>query len=117
MLSSTVLGMLNEIVTKEKLNDPFRKNLLEIHIGLIHGALLTEFERAKDSTLGIMYLCSVNGIKIFINFNIKDTSYVPILMDQSYEDQLPKKVVEINGFKPSKNWLKKYGYGVKDGGR
>lgn len=108
MLSSAVLGMLNEIVTKEKQNDPFRKNLLEIHIGLIDGALLTEFERAKDLALGMMHLCTLGGINIFVNFNIKDTSYVPIYRDQPYKAQLPEKVVEIGGFKPTKNWLKKY---------
>jgi hypothetical protein len=109
MLNSTVLGLLNEIVTEVRKTDPFRNNLLEIHVGLIHNALLSEFEKAKGFVFGMMYLCTFNGINIFINFNIKDTSYVPIFKDQSYEEQLPKEVIEIGGMRPTKNWLRKYG--------
>lgn len=106
--NSTVLGMLNEIVSNEKKNDPFRNNLLEIHIGLIHASLVSDFEQAKSLPLGMKYLCTFNGINIFVNFNIKDTSYIPIYKDRPYKDQLPGKIIEIQGFKPSKSWLKRY---------
>ena len=108
MLSSRVLGLLNEIVTEEKKKDLFRKDLLEIHIGLIHGDLLTEFEQARNFVFGMKYLCDLGGIRFFINFNIKELKVVPIYKTMSYEEQLPKEVIEIGGMRPTKSWLKKY---------
>jgi hypothetical protein len=104
MLSSRVLGYLNQLVSEEKSKalqkDPLTK-IKEIHIGYVHVDLESEFIRATSEKQNFT-LCEMNGIPIILN-RLCEGGYKIIFEGTEYREPI------INGVKPSKTWLKRYG--------
>jgi hypothetical protein len=104
MLTSGALGYLNRLVSEEKSKanqkDPYIK-IKEIHIGYVHVDLESEFVRATSEKQNFT-LCEINGIPIVLN-RLCEGGYRVILEGTEYREPM------VNGVKPSKTWLKRYG--------
>jgi hypothetical protein len=110
LLSSRLRGYLNEIVSAEKFKasrkDPYTP-IKEIHVGYVHVDLEQEFARASSERQKFL-LCEISGIPIILN-PLCEGDHVVIFNGEEEPKEKPKEVV-IGGVKPSKSWLKKYGF-------
>ena len=103
MLSSRVLGYLNQLVSEEKSRalqkDPLVK-IKEIHIGYVHVDLEPEFVKATQEKQNFT-LCEINGVPIILN-RLCEGGHKVIFEGADYREPI------IGGIKPSKSWLKRY---------
>jgi hypothetical protein len=78
-------------------------------MGNVFVGLQNEFVMSRDTRTAFP-LCEIGGISIIIDARCEN-EYVVLRDKEVFKPKEPSKEIIIDGVKPSKSWLKKYGYG------
>ncbi len=113
MLTSQAIGYLTMIVGDEKSKDPDHK-IKAIHVGYVHPSLEDEFIKSHKEH-NVSLLVNIDGLPVFMNALCNDTytvikdGEVPKYPTTSLGVEYLKETAGIEGNKPTKAWLTRYG--------
>jgi len=104
MLSGQKLGLLNQIVSDVRTIDP-ENEIKEIHVGSVNHLFFEECHQSEIKEIPI-YMTDVDGIPIYVNAKFGE-KIIAVKRGEKWEDKFLDQEVVIDGFKPTKSWLRR----------